>query len=360
MIEVKHLSKFYGKHQAVDDVSFSAPKGKIIGLLGPNGAGKSSIMNMITGYISASSGEIKIGEYDVFGEPLKAKRLIGYLPEIPPLYEDMTVDEYLFFVAELKKIKPKKERVSRIEDVCEKVRIQDVRNRLIKNLSKGYKQRVGFAQALLGNPAVLILDEPTVGLDPKQIIEIRELIRELSKEHTIIFSSHILSEVNELCDDILIINQGKLIAQGDTKTLSEQNDIQKQIFLVVRGEEKQIQQVLDNTDAIERYSIEKIDGDQKKCEVAVMPKEGKDIRESLFFAFANARLPIIQMNMNGNSLEDVFIELTEADHEDNGDSLAQTDSSKGKADEAAGADNGKAENPANTDSEKAQKEKEES
>lgn len=330
MIEVKNLSKFYGKHQAVDDVSFSAPKGKIIGLLGPNGAGKSSIMNMMTGYISASSGEIKIGEYDVFEEPMRAKKLIGYLPEIPPLYEDMTVEEYLLFVSELKKIKPKKERLSKVTEVCEKVRIQDVKNRLIKNLSKGYKQRVGFAQALLGNPDVLILDEPTVGLDPKQIIEIRELIRELSREHTIIFSSHILSEVNELCDDIIIINHGKLIAQGDRETLSKENETQRQIIFVVRGDKEEIKKVLDGLEDIDRTSIEEADQTRKEQKVIVNAKNKKDIREELFFAFAEARLPIVQMNMSETSLEDVFIELTDADaEEEKNDGLSEkTDSAK--------------------------------
>lgn len=311
MIEVKNLSKFYGKHQAVCDVSFSAGEGKIIGLLGPNGAGKSSIMNMITGYISTSSGEIKIGEYDVFKEPMKAKKLIGYLPEIPPLYEDMTVKEYLLYAAELKKVKPKSKRLDSVEEVCEKVRIQDVKNRLIKNLSKGYKQRVGFAQALLGNPSVLILDEPTVGLDPKQIIEIRNLIRELSEEHTIIFSSHILSEVNELCDDILIINQGKLVAQGDTRTLSKQNEAQRQISLVVRGGTDQVKELLGKAEEIEEYSIEEIDAKRQENQIVILPKEKKDIREKLFFTFADARMPIIQMNMEESSLEEVFIELTE-------------------------------------------------
>ena len=217
MIEVKNLVKDYGKHHAVKDI----PDGQIVGLLGPNGAGKSTTMNIMTGYISATSGEVKIGGYDILEQPLQAKKLIGYLPEIPPLYEDMTVEEYLNFICDLKGIRKKTEKESSINEVTEAVKISDMKKRLIKNLSKGYKQRVGLAQALIGNPPLLILDEPTVGLDPNQIIEIRSLIKSLGEKHTIILSSHILSEVNAVCDYVLIIDKGTLVAEDTPEHLSE-------------------------------------------------------------------------------------------------------------------------------------------
>ena len=221
MIEVKNLVKDYGKHHAVKNISFSVPDGQIVGLLGPNGAGKSTTMNIMTGYISATSGEVKIGGYDILEQPIQAKKLIGYLPEIPPLYEDMTVAEYLNFICDLKGIRKKTEKESSINEVTEAVKISDMKGRLIKNLSKGYKQRVGLAQALIGNPPLLILDEPTVGLDPNQIIEIRALIKSLGQKHTIILSSHILSEVNAICDYVLIIDKGTLVAEDTPEHLSE-------------------------------------------------------------------------------------------------------------------------------------------
>ena len=218
MIEVENLTKKYGSHVAVDNLSFRVERGMIYGFLGPNGAGKSTTMNMMTGYIAATSGTVKINGYDILKNPEQAKKSIGYLPELPPVYPDMTVYEYLRFVAELKKVK-KNERQVQIEDVMKQTQIEDVKGRLIKNLSKGYKQRVGLAQAIIGYPEVIILDEPTVGLDPKQIIEIRELIRELAKKHTIILSSHILSEVSAVCDHIMIISKGKLVASDTPEGL---------------------------------------------------------------------------------------------------------------------------------------------
>ena len=218
MIEVENLTKKYGSHVAVDNLSFRVERGMIYGFLGPNGAGKSTTMNMMTGYIAATSGTVKINGYDILKNPEQAKKSIGYLPELPPVYPDMTVYEYLRFVAELKKVK-KNERQAQIEDVMKQTQIEDVKGRLIKNLSKGYKQRVGLAQAIIGYPEVIILDEPTVGLDPKQIIEIRELIRELAKKHTIILSSHILSEVSAVCDHIMIISKGKLVASDTPEGL---------------------------------------------------------------------------------------------------------------------------------------------
>ena len=220
MIQVTNLVKQYGNKTALQGINFTVEKGQILGLLGPNGAGKSTTMNIMTGYLSATSGEVKIDGYDILTEPMKAKKLIGYLPEIPPLYLDMKVREYLNFVAQLKKVK-KKERKAQVEEVIRMTELGEYENRLIKFLSKGYKQRVGLAQALLGSPELLILDEPTVGLDPKQIINMRELIKELAKTHTIILSSHILSEISAVCDSVIIIDRGKVIAQGTAEELEE-------------------------------------------------------------------------------------------------------------------------------------------
>lgn len=238
MIEVKNLSKSYGDKKAVDSISFCVNKGEILGLLGPNGAGKSTTMNMITGYISMSEGSVKVNGVDVLEEPIKAKKMIGYLPEMPPLYQEMTVWEYLSFVYDLKKVElniPKKEH---IEDVCATVAIGDVKGRKIKNLSKGYKQRVGFAQALIGKPEVLILDEPTVGLDPNQIMEMRDVIRSLKKEHTIIFSTHILSEVCAVCDRVIVINEGTIACERGKDEINAE-ELERIFFtLNVRGGER--------------------------------------------------------------------------------------------------------------------------
>lgn len=221
MIEVKELSKSYGEQRAVEAVSFKVDKGEILGLLGPNGAGKSTTMNMITGYISMSSGAVLVNGVDVLEKPIEAKKMIGYLPEQPPLYMDMTVGEYLSFVYDLKGVKMNISKKDHIADVMNTVSIADVKKRKIKNLSKGYRQRVGFAQALIGKPEVLILDEPTVGLDPNQIVEIRDVIRTLKRDHTIIFSTHILSEVSELCDRVVIINKGRIAASGTPEELGK-------------------------------------------------------------------------------------------------------------------------------------------
>lgn len=244
MIEVKGLTKRYGKHTVVDHLDFQVEKGRIYGFLGPNGAGKSTTMNMMTGYLAATEGQIIVNGHDMFEEPEEAKRCIGYLPEIPPLYPDMTVAEYLQFAAELKKV-PKKERTDQILDVMEKTRIRDMEHRLIKHLSKGYKQRVGFAQALLGYPPVLILDEPMAGLDPKQITEIRDLIRELGQEHTIFLSSHILSEVSSVCDHVLILAHGKLMASDTPENLAERMTGEGVQELTVRGSAKDLNRAME-------------------------------------------------------------------------------------------------------------------
>lgn len=310
MIEVKHLTKRYGNHVAVNDLNFTIDKGKVYGFLGPNGAGKSTTMNIITGCLGATEGEVLIDGHSITEEPMQAKRLIGYLPEQPPVYMDMTPAEYLDFVARAKGI-PAKERAQQIETVTEKTRIQDVRNRLIRNLSKGYRQRVGIAQALLGRPEIIILDEPTVGLDPAQIIEIRELIRELGKEHTLVLSSHILSEVQAVCDAIMIISKGRLVASDTSENLTALFAGTVTLNLDVRATDDAARKVLDTVPGIEDMALSA--GEPGITHVQLKPEEGQDIRETLFFAFAKAGLPILSMTQNHASLEDVFLELTQDD-----------------------------------------------
>ena len=237
MIEVEHLTKRYGAHTAVDDISFTVEDGCIYGLLGPNGAGKSTTMNILTGYLSATAGTVKVAGHDIAEEPLEAKRAIGYLPEQPPLYPEMTVREYLLFVAELKGVKHKKERAPMVEIAMGRTGLQPVQNRLIRNLSKGYRQRVGIAAALLGKPKVIILDEPAVGLDPAQVIEIRKLIRELGQAHTVILSSHILSEVQAVCQQVLILSKGRLAASGSLQELTADGRSLEEVFLELTGGE---------------------------------------------------------------------------------------------------------------------------
>ena len=308
MIEVTNLVKDYGNHHAVKGISFTVGEGQIVGLLVPNGAGKSTTMNIMTGYISATSGNVKIGEYDMLEQPLKAKKLIGYLPEMPPLYEEMTVSEYLDFVCSLKGIRKKKERKEAVAEVEEAVRITDVKGRLIKNLSKGYKQRVGLAQALIGNPPLLILDEPTVGLDPNQIIEIRSLIKKLGEKHTIILSSHILSEVNAICDYVLIIDQGHLVAEDTPEHLAEHFADKNRILLSVKGERDRIEEALEESEYIASYEVT---GENEGVLDVTAETTGKeDIRDALFFEFADKKLPIVKMEMETLSLEDVFLKLT--------------------------------------------------
>lgn len=323
MIEVSSLTKKYGVHTAVNNLSFSIEEGHIYGFLGPNGAGKSTTMNIMTGCLAATSGKVTIDGFDIFEEPVKAKSRIGYLPEQPPLYPDMTPKEYLLFVAEAKGIE-KSQIKSQVEDAMQKTQISDVANRLIKNLSKGYKQRVGIAQALLGNPSTIILDEPTVGLDPNQIIEIRSLITELGKNHTIILSSHILSEVQAVCDRIMIISKGNLVANDTPEKLEELFAGKVQMDLTVKGDVSDVLNVLNQTDGISVVSSSQV---QKYTNVVVSFSSENDISENVFFAFANAGLPIVRMNTEKASLEDIFIELTKSNdalssgQEDNGSSV---------------------------------------
>lgn len=309
MIEVRNLTKKYGDHFAVQDISFSLEKGKIYGLLGPNGAGKSTTMNIMTGYIAATSGEVIIEGHDIFKEAEEAKKHIGYLPEIPPLYMDMTVWEYLFTVADLKGV-PKSERKSMIGDVMEKVMITNMKDRLIKNLSKGYKQRVGIAQTLIGNPDIIILDEPTVGLDPKQIIEIRTLIKQLGEDHTVLISSHILSEIGAVCDHVVIINKGHLVVSDSTENLEKLFKGQDILCLSAQGELEKIQNILREFPAL---SI----ADMKEAEEAetyrfqLKVQDQADHRKQLFFRFAEAGIPLLEISRAGMSLEDIFLEITE-------------------------------------------------
>lgn len=307
MIEVSHLTKRYGANLAVNDLSFTIEKGVIYGLLGPNGAGKSTTMNIITGCLGATEGEVRVGGHAIADEPMAAKQLIGYLPEQPPLYQDMTPREYLRFVAQAKGI-PHREWHSQLHQVMEKTRIVDVQDRLIRNLSKGYKQRVGIAQALLGDPEIIILDEPTVGLDPAQIIEIRELIRELGREHTLVLSSHILSEVQAVCDHIMIISKGKLVASDTPENLTTLFAGETTIHLEVIGGEDAVRAVLRGVDGAE---VAELSAGEDGCTRCKLHQQGeKDIRAALFGAFAEAKLPIIEMTRVRASLEDVFLELT--------------------------------------------------
>lgn len=314
MIEVTNLTKKYGDHIAVDHLSFRVEKGQIYGFLGPNGAGKSTTMNIITGYLAATEGSVTIDGKDVQKDPEEAKRSIGYLPELPPLYVDMTVGEYLQFVAELKKV-PKKEREQQIAEVMEMTQITDMKERLIKNLSKGYRQRVGLAQAILGYPQVIILDEPTVGLDPKQIIEIRDLIRKLGENHTVILSSHILSEVSAVCDHIMIIAHGKLVASDSPEGLQKLMSGSQELQLTVKGSAEEAMEVLkqlSDVETVEPVTVEnKAEKDADCVKLRVISKDNVDIREEVFYALAQAKLPIMEMTHLEKSLEDIFLELTE-------------------------------------------------
>lgn len=310
MIEVKNLVKKYGNHLAVDHLNFTIEEGHIYGFLGPNGAGKSTTMNIMTGYLGATEGEVLINGHDILKEPEEAKKQIGYLPELPPLYMDMTVREYMEFAAELKKI-PKAKRAESIDDVEKLVKIKDVEKRLIKNLSKGYRQRVGLAQAVLGFPEIIILDEPSVGLDPKQIIEIRELIRKLAKKHTVILSSHILAEVREVCDYIMIISKGKLVASDTPENLERYLGESGLIEIETRTEASKVKEVLKNVPGIEKVSL-KIDA-SGITSGQIREKRGQDIREELFTTFAEKKMPLLKLNAVQVSLEDVFMELTQSD-----------------------------------------------
>ena len=308
MIEISNLVKKYGDHVAVDKLSLTIEPGKIYGLLGPNGAGKSTTMNILTGYIGATSGTVKINGYDILNQPEEAKKCVGYLPELPPLYMDMTVAEYLKFVAELKKIE-KKKRKEMINDAMEMTGVSDVSERLIKNLSKGYRQRVGFAQAVLGYPQIIILDEPTVGLDPKQIIEIRELIKKLGENHTVILSSHILTEISAVCDHVFIISKGKLVASDATENLINLMSTEQNIDIIAKCDEAVARQVIENVSDVKEVKFEQPEEDDT-VKFVVRAQKGCDIREGLFKAFCDRNITLLEMHSAVKSLEDVFLELT--------------------------------------------------
>lgn len=311
MIEVKNLVKMYGEHVAVDHLSFTVERGQILGFLGPNGAGKSTTMNMITGYISATEGSVMINGHDVYDEPEEAKRCIGYLPEIPPVYPDMTVMEYLNFVADIKKV-PRNKKKAMLSDIMKKIQLTDVSGRLIKHLSKGYRQRVGLAQALVGYPEVIILDEPTVGLDPMQIIEIRDLIKELAKEHTVILSSHILSEVSAVCDSVMIINKGKLVVSDTADMLTKHLKGTNGLKLLVKGTKKQIEQALQGIQQVDEVKVESPEK-EGLLPVNITVEGDADVREEVFYSLADAKCPIFEMTTSSMSLEEVFLELTRTD-----------------------------------------------
>ena len=309
MVEVKNLSKSYGRHKlALDNVSFSVNEGEILGFLGPNGAGKSTTMNIISGYLSSTEGTVTIDNCDIFDDPIKAKSKIGYLPELPPLYLDMTVNSYLKFMFDLKKVKLPKEK--HITDICELVKISDVQKRLIKNLSKGFKQRVGLAQALLGDPPVLILDEPTVGLDPKQIIEIRNLITELGKKHTIILSSHVLPEIQTICDRIVVINKGKIIADDTPENLSSNLSDDHSLVVVLEGKQDDLAKKLKSVQGVKSVTLVK-EYSNNSAEFNVEPVAGYDIRKSIFEMASLNNNAILKMASNELTLEDIFLRLTD-------------------------------------------------
>lgn len=310
MVEVKNLVKRYGSIKAVNGISFTVEDGEILGFLGPNGAGKSTTMNMITGYISSTSGSVTIDGYDILEDPKEAKSRIGYLPEIPPLYLDMTVRKYLEFMFDLKRVSlPKREHIS---EVMKLVKITDVQDRIIKNLSKGYKQRVGFAQALLGNPPVLILDEPTVGLDPKQIIEIRNLIKSLGKKHTVIFSSHVLSEISATCDRIIVISGGKIVADAKTSELASSISGEQKLALEIEGSQSTILNGLKNIPGVLR--VKKLrDVSEIAGRYVVEYKNGIDIRREVFNAMARNNCPILNMQSGNETLEESFLQLVSQD-----------------------------------------------
>ncbi len=315
MIKIEHLVKNYGSNCAVDDISLEIGEGEIVGFLGPNGAGKSTTMNILTGYLSSTAGRVSVAGIDVLADPLGAKRQIGYLPEQPPLYLDMTVNEYLNFNYELKGCKLPRE--AHIGEVCEVVRIGDVRTRVIRNLSKGYRQRVGIAGALVGNPRVIIFDEPTVGLDPKQIIEIRNLIRSLGKNHTVILSTHILQEVQAVCDRIVIISKGRIVADEKTENITRVIENNRRFNAKICGPQEQVLSALKNLPGIVYCeALAERDGDATTYMLESAP--GVDIRKKLFFTLAERGWALIGLEALGLSLEDIFITVVNKSEAESG------------------------------------------
>ncbi len=331
MIEVNHLVKRYGSKTAVDDISFRVEDGEILGFLGPNGAGKTTTMNILSGYLSMTSGTVSIGGCDILTEPNRAKARIGYLPEHPPLYPDMTVRDYLYFIYDLKKVSLR--RGPHLQEICDLVRISDVAGRIIKHLSKGYQQRVGLAQALIGNPEVLILDEPTVGLDPKQIIEIRNLIKSLGKQHTVIFSTHILSEVQAVCDRILVINEGRLVADDTPDDLSAKLMGGSRLAVRVAGPSDQVLRRLRELDGVKKVELQGIK-ERGTVDFLVETDEKLDVRRAMFDMLAENQWPLMGLRNSELNLEDIFLRLTAKEGE-------QPDAGKGPAGKGARQKGGK-------------------
>ena len=311
MIQVEHLTRRYGSQIAVKDLSFTVPTGQICGLLGPNGAGKTTTMNVLTGYLSASEGRVIISGHDILEEPMEARRQLGYLPEQPPLYPEMTVEEYLRFVAELRRV-PRAQRAEQVRKAMNRVAAADMAHRLIRNLSKGYRQRVGLAAALLGDPEVLILDEPTVGLDPAQMIEFRALIRQLGRKHTVILSSHILSEVSAVCDQVLILSHGQLMAQGTPDQLAEQLAGRTRLRVLVLGEAETAARVVRGLEGVQEVRAEVETG---KTQLEITLTTGADLKQqaAVSLALAAAGCAVLQMETEALSLEEVFLQLTETE-----------------------------------------------
>lgn len=307
MIEISNLVKYYGNQKAVDNISFTVEKGEILGFLGPNGAGKSTTMNILTGYLSATSGTVKINGHDILEEPVLAKKCIGYLPELPPLYLDMTVLEYLTFMCDLKQV-PKADRIRQLAEIMRLVKIADVSDRVIHNLSKGYKQRVGIAQAMIGNPEVLVLDEPTVGLDPKQIIEIRNLIISLGKTHTVILSSHILPEVQAVCDRVVIINKGKIAAIDTPKALSHKLANSSKLSLTYEGPLKEAMSKLRTLPGI--LAVSPIIENPKIQQIEITINPDADVRKAIFYSMASSSWPILEFKSLDPTLEEIFLSVT--------------------------------------------------
>lgn len=308
MIEVKNLVKRYGNHLALDNVSFSIAKGEVVGFLGPNGAGKSTTMNIITGYLSSTQGDVLVDGVSILDEPEKAKAKIGYLPEIPPLYTDMTVQEYLAFVCDLKKV-PSGKKAETLIRIMKQVRISDVKGRLIRNLSKGYRQRVGIAQALIGDPEVLILDEPTVGLDPKQITEVRDLVKKLSEEHTLIISSHILAEVQAVCDRVIIINRGRIVATDTPDNLAKNAVKNNKLEVRVKGPKNDVLNGITALEGVSSAEIVRI-REEGSVDLNIQTSEGVDVREAIFEFCCENHYPILLMKTTEVNLEDIFLQLT--------------------------------------------------
>ena len=309
MIEVKNVTKKYGKTIAVDNISFTINDGEIVGLLGPNGAGKSTTMNMLTGFIEQTSGTITIDGYDMLKKPKKAKREIGYMPEGVPLYTELTVKEFVNYMAEIKKVN-KKERKEKVEKIIERTGLKDVQRKLIKNLSRGYKQRVSMAGALVGEPKILILDEPTVGLDPKQITEIRNLIKELGKTHTVILSSHILSEVSQICNKVIIINKGKIVATDTPEHLENRVTNENSIYVTVEDPDNKMKDIKDKIKEIEKVTLIENEEDGTKKYI-IEGKKDIDLRKTIFNEFAKESITIFEMKKADTTLEDAFMKLIE-------------------------------------------------